>query len=337
VPRAEIKYYEVTAKGRVYRYAWRNGPRLRGEPGTPEFVASYNEAVESRKALDTDKFKSIVLRYRAGPFKQLAKSTQSKWQPWIERIGDYFGGLQTSQFDRHDKIRPVIIRWRNKWQDTPRTADYGMQVLSAILSYAVDPAGAIARNPCEGIKRLYSSDRSAILWTAADIAQLKASCSTEVADAVDLAAHTGLRLGDLLKLSWSHIGENAIAITTGKTGAEALIPLYDDLRAVLARIPKRGTTVLTSSRNRPWTVNGFGTSFDRAKNAAGMKGRNLHFHDFRGVAATRFYVAGIAERVIAEIMGWDEQHVSKIIRRYVGRTAATEALIKQLNRDERST
>jgi hypothetical protein len=30
---------------RTYWYAWRNGPLLRGEPGTPEFIASYNAAV----------------------------------------------------------------------------------------------------------------------------------------------------------------------------------------------------------------------------------------------------------------------------------------------------
>jgi rRNA processing protein Krr1/Pno1 len=37
-------------------------------------------------------------------------------------------------------------------------------------------------------------------------------------------------------------------------------------------------------------------------------------------------------RVIAEIMGWEEEHVAKILRRYVGRSAATRALIEQLNR-----
>jgi len=53
----------------------------------------------------------------------------------------------------------------------------------------------------------------------------------------------------------------------------------------------------------------------------------LHFHDLRGTAATRFYTAGLSEPVIAEIMGWDEEHVAKIIRRYVGRSAATKAII----------
>jgi len=36
--------------------------------------------------------------------------------------------------------------------------------------------------------------------------------------------------------------------------------------------------------------------------------------------------------VIAEIMGWEEEHVGKIIRRYVGRAAATRATIRQLER-----
>jgi len=63
-----------------------------------------------------------------------------------------------------------------------------------------------------------------------------------------------------------------------------------------------------------------------------MRDRGLHFHDLRGTAATRFYTAGLPERVIAEIMGWEEEHVAKIIRRYVGRSAATRAVIAQLNR-----
>src|SRR5262245_1976690 len=30
---------------RTYYWAWKGGPSLRGEPGTPEFIASYNQAV----------------------------------------------------------------------------------------------------------------------------------------------------------------------------------------------------------------------------------------------------------------------------------------------------
>jgi integrase len=325
---------KATAKGRTYYYAWRGGPRLRGEPGSPDFVTSYQEAHESLRAPDTSRFRSLVVLYKtSGEYAKLAASTKRNWAPWLDRIGDHFGELHVAQFDRPEKIRPIIRQWRNRWADKPRTADYGLQVLSRVLSYAVDPLGKIAGNPCEGIKQLYSGNRSEIIWTNADIARLKKTCSAEIARAVDLASHTGLRLGDLLRLSWSHIGDDAISITTGKSRhrREAIIPLYDALRNVLASIPKRSTTVLTNSRNRPWTADGFGSSFNKAKIDAGLADSDRHFHDLRGTAATRFYTAGLSERVIAEIMGWSEDQVARIIRRYVDRAAATRAIIKQLN------
>jgi integrase len=325
---------KVKTKGRTYYYAWRGGPRLRGEPGSPEFHASYNEAVESRRAPDSGRFKSLVVLYRgSNDFKKLAESTRKGWSPWLDRIADYFGELRIAQFDRSEKIRPIIRRWRNQWSDRPRTADYGMQVLSRVLSHAVDPLGKIAGNPCEGIKQLYSSDRSEIIWTDSDIAALKKTCSAEIANAVDLAAYTGLRLSDLLRLSWSHVGEDAITFATGKSRGrqEAIIPLYDGLRDVLARIPKRATTVLTSSKRRPWTTDGFGSSFNTAKKDAGIADKDLHFHDLRGTAATKFYIAGLPIRVIAEILAWSEDQVDRIIRRYVARAAATKEAIRQLN------
>jgi integrase len=311
-----------------------------GEPGTPEFFASYQSAVEERRAPDKSRFRSIVVAYKASSdYKGLADSTRKNWAPWLDRIAVYFGDLRVAQFDRAEKIRPIIRQWRNKWADTPRTADYGMQVLSRVLSHAVDPLGRIASNPCEGIKQLYNVDRSDIIWTEDDIRRIKKSCSAEIAHAVDLAAFTGLRLGDLLRLSWSHLGEDVIVIATGKSrrGREAIIPVYEALRDVLAGIPKRSTTILTNSRHQPWTEDGFGSSFNKAKIAAGMAERDLHFHDLRGTAATNFYNAELSERVIAEIMGWEEEHVARIIRRYVGRAAATRAIIHQLKRAKEGT
>lgn len=320
----------VKAKGRTYCYAWRGGPAVKGIPGSPEFVAAYNEAVANHRAPDQKKFRSAVVLYKSSQgYQGLAASTKRNWAPWLDRISDYFGELSIAQFDRPEKIRPIIRKWRAKYADKPRTADYGMQVLSRVLSHCVDPMGKIATNPCEGIKQIYSGTRSEIIWTDSDIAHMKASCSPEIGHAVDLAAHTGLRLGDLLRLSWSHVGDDAIVVKTSKTKSEAIIPLYDALRDVLARIPRRSPVILTNSKNRPWS--GFGASYTKAKAKAWPKGIDLHFHDLRGTAATKFYLAGLSEREIGEIMGWEEESVRKIIRRYVDRQAAVKERIRKLN------
>jgi integrase len=286
--RVELKgLAKVKAKGTTYWYAWRGGPRLSGAPGSPEFLASYNEAIEQRHTPDKSRFRFVVTHYKgSNDYKKLAITTRDQWGKWLDRIAEHFGELRIAQFDRPEKIRPLIRRWRGQWADTPRTADYAMQVLSRVLAHAVE-LGSMAGNPCEGIKHLYNNDRSEIIWTDTDISP---TCSAEIANAIDLAGHTGLRLSDLVRLSWSHIVEDAIVLTTGKSRhrREAIVPLYAALKDLLARIPKRATTILTSSRNTPWTSDGFGSSFNKAKMDAGMSDRDLHFNDLRGTAATKF-------------------------------------------------
>jgi integrase len=328
--------FKVQAKGRIYFYAWRGpplGPRLRGEEGSPEFWQSYNEAIADRQMPDKNKFRALVADYRASNYyAKLADSTKSKWGPWLDRVGEYFGALSIAQFNRPERIRPVIRTWRHRFADTPRTADYGLGVLSRVLSHGVE-LGKLAGNPCDGIKQLYTSNRADIVWTDSDITRIKRTCSLEIAWAVDLAAYTGLRQSDLLSLNWSHIEDDMIVIATSKSGhkREAAVPIYDALREVLNKIPKRSTRVLTNTRKLPWSKNSFSGAFNRAKKTAGMADQNLHFHDLRGTAATKFYIAGLKTRLIADILGWSEDNVEKIIKRYVDRSATIKAMIKQLN------
>jgi len=48
-------------------------------------------------------------------------------------------------------------------------------------------------------------------------------------------------------------------------------------------------------------------------------------------------VVGLTEREIAEVMGWEEASVRKIIRRYASREAALKDRIRRLNEAEKRT
>jgi hypothetical protein len=50
---------------RTYWYAWRNGPLLKGEPGSPEFVASYNEAVARKVTPPRGTLLAVLQQYQA--------------------------------------------------------------------------------------------------------------------------------------------------------------------------------------------------------------------------------------------------------------------------------
>jgi integrase len=335
--------YRVTAKGRDYYYAWRGGPKVTGEPGSAEFIRSYAEAHESRHAPNKSLFSSVRMAYKTGPFLEIADSTKRVWTPWLDEVGVSFDPLPLRVFHHPEKIKPIIRDWRNRWASKPRAADTGLQVLSVVIGHGIDPMGVIGVNPCNGLKRLYKSDRSEIIWLSEDIDALRQVAPAEVMHAVMLAATTGLRQGDLVRLTWSCVKDDHIHLSgTSKNAIEAYIPLYAEMRAVLSAIPKRSPVILTNSLGAPW---GDDTGKDDGKHLRKAFGRaknrlpaaqlahigEKHFHDLRGTAATKFYLAGLSVRVIAEIMAWEEETVDKIIRKYVGRKAATMALIQQLN------
>ena len=46
-----------------YYYAWRCGPRLVGEPGSPEFIRSYEAAHQNQRSPDPSLFRSVIVAY----------------------------------------------------------------------------------------------------------------------------------------------------------------------------------------------------------------------------------------------------------------------------------
>jgi integrase len=202
-------------------------------------------------------------------------------------------------------------------------------------------ATKLSKNPCEGIDHLYSSDRADIIWTPQDLARLLPHASPEMAQAVRLAALTGLRRGDLLKLSWSHVhlDKSYIELKTNKSRGKrsVLIVIYGEMRALLESLPRRASTVLTSSKKRPWTGDGFGSSWWKTLQDAGMGDTDLHFHDLRGTAATNFFRAGFNNREIAETLGWSEERVERLSDRYVKRDEIIRDRIRRMDEGNRKS
>jgi integrase len=326
--------YKVTAKGRAYYYAWRPGrgegkeARLKSPPGTAAFVRELAEKLEARGTGDKSKLKAVIVAYkRSEKWRGLSAKTRQNWQPWLDRIQVKFGDVSLAAFDR-PAMKKVIKKWRDGYKNTPRSADMGVQALSNLLSFAVDE-GELANNIAFGIERLYRNDRADIIWNDDDLRALAAVAAPEIMWAARLGALTGIRQGDLLKMTWADVRPQSIEVTTGKSRNRktTLIPIYGELRELLDSIPKRSTRVLTNTEGRPWQT-GFGSSWQKTIQRAGI---DKHFHDLRGTAATRFYLAGFSIREIAELMTWDEEHVEKLINMYVRKGALLEERIRRMD------
>jgi hypothetical protein len=112
-------YFGERSSTRTYWYAWKGGPRLRGEPGTPEFMASYNDAVARKVAPPRGVLLGVMQQYQASEdFRLLADSTRRSYVPLIARIEKRFGDFPLPALD-DKRTRGVFMAWRDQLAANP--------------------------------------------------------------------------------------------------------------------------------------------------------------------------------------------------------------------------
>jgi integrase len=320
----------------TYRYAWRGGPRLEGEPGTPDFMASYNAALEQRKTPPPGIFFTLISEYRASSeFLTKRPATRKDYARYLKLIEAEFGNLPLEAL-ADSRIRGDFKAWRDKMAGTPRAADLAWSVLARVLSVAKD-RGRIDLNPCERGGRLYAADRRDKLWTEEMVGAALEGFPTNLRWALVLALWTGQRQGDLLRLPWSAYRDGKIRLRQSKTGSRVSIPVAQTLRLELERIPKVSPVILTSSHRMPWTSDGFRSSWRKACAKAGIA--DVTNHDLRGSAVTRLAEAGCTVPEIASITGHSLDDVNALLdAHYLSHTnALAESGIRKLERKEART
>jgi integrase len=321
---------------KTYYWAWKGGPPLRGEPGTPEFVHSYNEAVARKVVPPTGKLLSVLQAYQAsGEFNGLAARTRFDYIGRIKIIEAEFADFPTSALtDR--RTRGIFMAWRDKLAaKSRRQADYTWSVFARVLSWALD-RGLVLANPCARGGRLYRGSRVDKIWTADDEAAFLKSAPTRFHLPLLLALWTGQRQGDLLRLPWSAYDGTHIRLRQSKNGARLPpIRVGAPLKAALDAAQKHGPLILTNSLRRPWTSHGFQSSWGIAARKAGIVG--VTFHDLRGTAVTRLAIVGCTEAEIATITGHSLRDVRSILdANYLHRDPALgESAIRKLERGRR--
>lgn len=264
----------------------------------------------------------------------LAQRTKYDYARQIKIIENEFGDLPlTALTDR--RTRGVFLEWRDKLAlKSRRQADYAFVVLARVLSWAVG-RGLAAANPCEKGGRVYGASRADKVWTDADEIAFIESAPSQLRTALLLALWTGQRQGDLLRLPWSAYDGSRITLKQSKGSRRVMVPVGAPLKAKLDALKRTSTIILTNSEGRPWTGDGFRSSWRKACAKAGVIG--VTFHDLRGTAVTRLAVAGCSEAEIAAITGHALRDVRSILDvHYLNRDPAlAESAIRKLEKRTR--
>jgi integrase len=314
----------ATGEKVTYYYAWRGGPRLKGEPGTPEFVSSYEQAHRERVTPDGSVFKSIIADYLSSrAFTDLRDRTKSDYQKLIAKIENKFGDLPLAALE-DPNVTKEFLSWRDKIPSA-RQADYAWTVLMLIIAWG-RRVGLTSYRPPARIDRLYDADRSNKIWEDHHIAAFLAVAPEPLQWALIFAAEIGARQGDILGMPWSAYDGKRLRYTPSKTktrkrpnGRLIAPPVSDRLQMVIESLPKVSPVMLTNSRGLPWRGNSFRKAWGAVQTKAALTG-TVAFTDLRGTAVTRFFEAGCTDAEIATFTGHSLRDIHRILESYLGRT-----------------
>ena len=335
----------VRKKARAYRYYWyrRCGRRIAKLPDINDehFMAAYKAVHDGYGARDEEQrdfppgtLGHLIAAYKASPdFKSLAQSTRSSYTRYLDAIEDKF------KFKRVATIpRSFIYRERDRYQKTPRTANYVVSVVSLLLSFAIDQKQdvyGLRANPALKVKKLETGDGYRP-WEEYEVKAFRAKwkIGTRNRTAFELFLNTGQRGSDVAPMSRPHYQDGAISVAKQeKTGERVWIPASKDLKDALDPWLKQNKHMvfLTGDKGGAMTIDYLRHEMRDAIRDAGLPD-DCTLHGLRYTAARRLREIGCDWPTIADILG---HRTAEMTRKYSEKQRRSKIAIAKLDRATR--
>lgn len=309
--RFKLPYLHIRSERGRWRYRVRKDGKVKYIPGNKhsreaedqpaEFWEAYNEftgkqafAVSAEAATGT--LHALVEEYRKTPkYKRLKSSTRVEYDRYLDRLVAEYGKWKMRA------LKPANVeRIRDKHADTPRVADWYVQLLSMLCKLGIR-RGYMTTNPAEGIEKLGKS-KSYDPWPAWMIEKILEAGTPQERLAILLLLYTGQRRGDVAAMTWHDYDGTHIRVKQEKTGTSLFIKCHSRLKAALDETPKAGVTILVGRSGKSLSSKALGTALQRLTAAAGFKGA-VQVHGLRANAAGALAEAGCSPHEIAAVTG----------------------------------
>lgn len=317
-----------------YRPPGGKNTALPGNPGSPEFLAAYQQAVEKatrdRAAIGADRnahgsvAQAVSLYLGSAKFGRLAPDTRRTRKNELERLREAKGAHPLTLMQRRH-----VERWlRDRSPVSQRNA---LKALGPFLDWCV-AEGLIAANPAAAIKRPTSPNKEGYrTWPEGYVEQYRARhpIGTKARAAFEVLVNTGAARVDAALLGRQHVRDGMLSFRRHKTQVLVEIPVLPDLRAVVDDAKDRLALIATEAGNG-YTKESFGNQFRRWCDEAGVP-KGYSAHGVRKYAAKVRAELGATAHQLMAWFGWLTLREAERYTRDAERRRATMRLGEMVN------
>ncbi len=313
-------------------YAWRGGPKMESEPHTDAFLAEWAKHKAESAPVEVNTLDLLIDAFEKSPaFSALAEKTQDSHKFAFKAVRKEWPKFPL-KFTQQRGMKAMIRKWHHTFGANPRTADQMLFSLSRVFTFGIDEE-MIDKNPCTGVERLYTGSRRENVWTPETIELFREKAKPHMLLAFEMAINTGQRQGDLLALTWKQYDGTHLSFEQGKTKKRVRVKVNTTLKPIIDALPRDKMRIMNNSRGRPWTKDGFKTSW--GKECARLDIVGVTFHDLRGTFITERSREGSTTNQIALITGHSIAEVGRVLEKHYLSTdqQASDAVILRMEKN----
>jgi integrase len=292
-----------------YRKRERIGPnKAAAEQRLREVLSARTEGRHIKKSPDAKTtFKELATWYLDLP-EVKAKRSYDRDKRTMKKLLPFFGDrllkdISSTLVEAYKQKRLAEPSYR-KHLTKPATVNRELACLKTIFNKG--KGSKAERNPVNGVKMVKENNERDRVLSQEEYARLLAYCPAYLRPIVMLAYQTGMRRGEILKLTWGMVDlkKRGINLTPEvcKTNEGRFVPLKKEMVEVLKSMPHGLPGVPVFSRGgKPITGSTIRVGLEIACKRAGIE--NFTFHDLRHTFNTNAFKAGVHIPVIMKITG----------------------------------
>lgn len=309
-----------------YHYHRKTRDRLPDEPIAAVLKAAELSTRPPATSTTPGTLGALIIAYKdSAEYRQLAEKTRRDYARYLDVLREMWGAFYAKDFGRRH-----VKMLKEKFQDTPRTANYIIQIFRLLMTLAID----------EELRETNPASRPRMLrtgvghrpWEEDEIAAFRNRWPVGGRErtAFELTLNSGQRGEDVVVMGRRHYRAGWLSVKQLKTDARVEVPVSVELKATLEPFLRShaNLSLLVNESGTPFKVDNFRHFMRAAYDAAGLP-RTCTTHGLRYTQATVLGELGCDPQTIADITGHE---TVQMVRKYTAQRRRTRLAIDRLDR-----